>query len=54
MQEEGSDELEEGCGEEEEDKVGDMVELSIKSVVGLTSIKTMKLDGSILGQKVID
>lgn len=52
--EEGGEELPEESAEgEEEEAVGEMVELSINSVVGLTTPKTMKLKGAILGQSVV-
>lgn len=39
--------------EEEGDELGEPIELSIKSVVGMSAPQTMKLQRSILGQSVV-
>lgn len=39
--------------EEEKDDVGELVEVSLNSVVGLTIPKIMKIRGSIMGESVV-
>ncbi|CAA2982796.1 Hypothetical predicted protein [Olea europaea subsp. europaea] len=53
VQEENGMEQVEAPEEEEGDELGELIELSIKSVVGLFIPQTMKLQGSILGQSVV-
>lgn len=52
QEEEGVEQLE-AVGKEEKDELGELIELSIKSVVGLSTLRTMKLQGTILGQNVV-
>lgn len=48
-----SDEEEDGDAKEEPEAIANNVEVSLSSVVGLTSPKTMRLEGELAGQRVI-